>query len=101
MQAFTFRAHSIAATLVLALALSACGGGGGGATASSVTVSGFVVEGPVSGATVELEAVDTHGARSSIAQTVSGTDGSYAFTTAPASIPLLISVHVLPPSCVR
>lgn len=76
--------------VVLAVLLAACGGGGGGGgnggdsgSAGPTSISGYVANGAVGNATVQLHSVGSGGQRLLLAQTISGADGSYRFQAQP------------------
>lgn len=87
------RSLFITAALVLLALTSGCGGGGSGGspagsagpTSGPVTISGYVLVGPVDGATVQLHSVDGVGNRTLLAQTISAQDGSYSFSSTPVT----------------
>jgi hypothetical protein len=93
----------IASSLLVLLLASCGGGGGGGATpqASSpaapgpaqtaASISGYIVEGPVSGATVKLYQLDTSGNKTLLGSAVSNAAGFYSIpNTAPAGTAILV-----------
>jgi hypothetical protein len=59
------------------------GGGQGGSPIEPVTVSGYVLVGPVQGATVQLFSIDRSGNKAFLAQSTSALDGSFSFKIAP------------------
>lgn len=76
----------------LAVILSGCGGGGGGSTPASVaTISGVVVKGPVSGATVTFFSLNVDGSKATqLGTTTTDASGNYTITLTPApATPLL------------
>ena len=98
-----FRNVGGAFMLAIAIAVASCGGGGGGgggssggsgsggAAVASLNISGYVVEGTVSGATVKLYRLDAAGARTLLGSTVTDTTGFYTIgTSAPAGTNILV-----------
>jgi len=94
--------RNVGGALMLAIAAASCGGGGGsgsssgtggsgGAAVASVNISGYVVEGTVSGATVKLYRLDAAGARTLLGSVVTDTTGFYTIgTSAPAGTNILV-----------
>lgn len=98
------RAAARAAAVMFAVLLISCGGGGGGGSASSpgpapapsppptgVNITGYVVDGPVAGATVKLYRIDAAGARTLLGSAITDTRGSYTIpNTAPANTGIVV-----------
>jgi hypothetical protein len=98
--------RNVGGALLLAIAAASCGGGGGGGSGSgsssgtggsggaavaSVNISGYVVEGTVSGATVKLYRLDAAGARTLLGSVLTDTTGFYTIgTSAPAGTNILV-----------
>jgi hypothetical protein len=87
-----------AGALLLAL-LASCGGGGGTSSPTSspslpsvaANITGYVVEGPVSGSTVKLYRVDVSGTKTLLGTAVTDSRGFYAIAnTAPANTSVLV-----------
>lgn len=84
-----FRKLLLLVFTALGLALAGCGGGGGGGTATpattKVTVSGSVVKGPVTGATVTFFALNTDGSKGAqLGTATTDTNGNYTIALSPA-----------------
>lgn len=103
------RAAARAAAVMLAVLVASCGGGGGGGSASSpgpaptptptptptgANITGYVVEGPVAGATVKLYRLDAAGAKTLLGSAVTDASGLYTIpNAAPASTAILVEAN--------
>lgn len=80
-------------SIFFAVILSGCSGGSGGdaTPATTVTISGSVVKGPVSGATVTFFSLNVDGSKAALlGTTTTDTSGNYTITLTPApTTPLL------------
>jgi hypothetical protein len=92
--------RNVGSTLMLAFSVASCGGGGGGSGGGSgsigtalagINISGYVVEGPVSGATVKVYRLDAAGARTLLGSAVTDSRGFYMIgSNAPAGASVLV-----------
>jgi hypothetical protein len=90
------RLLTVAAAGLLAASLAGCndnngsGGGGGSGGGSSVTLSGTVIQGPLSGATVTAFPVNADGTAGTpaLGSTTTGSDGSFTLSFSGAKPPL-------------
>jgi len=90
--------RNMGVTFMLAISV-ACGGGGGGGSggtsptpgSAAININGYVVEGPVSGATVKLYRLDAAGVRTLLGSAVTDSRGYYTIaSTAPAGASVLV-----------